>query len=49
VSLLDPAGRMRDLLKECNNGEHPATRYELSPLPGVPATLPLTLLCCALM
>lgn len=27
VSLLDPAGRMRDLLKECNNGEHPATRY----------------------
>jgi hypothetical protein len=27
VSLLDPAGRMRDLLKDCNNGEHPATRY----------------------
>lgn len=27
VALLDPSCRMRDLLKECNNGEHPATRY----------------------
>lgn len=27
TNLLDPMGRVRDLLKECNNGEHPATRH----------------------
>ena len=30
INLLDPTKRMRDLLKEANNGEHPPTRYNIS-------------------